>query len=151
MQQITSYLIQPEVEVELFDLTEPKIRNRIVYARNIKVYKGVDNTVRLVFKNQDQKNVAILDKTITMYVFHPEDSSILITASVTISSSNKGVAIAVITSEQLQFVVPGFYTYAIEVVSGEGKDEVAYADDNYGAGGQIEVIEGKYPSAPRTI
>lgn len=151
MQQITSYLIQPQIEVELFDLTEPKIRNRIVYARNIKVYKGVDNTVRLVFKNQDQKNVAILDKTIMMYIFHPEDSSILVTADVTISSSNKGVATAVIPALALQFVVPGFYTYAIEVVSGEGMDEVAYADDNYGAGGQIEVIDGKYPGAPRTI
>lgn len=151
MQQITSYLIQPVIEVQLFDIYEPKIRNRIVYARNVKVYKGVDNTVRLVFQNQDQKRVAILDKAITMYVFHPEDSSILITANVTISPTNKGVAIAVITAESLQFIVPGFYTYAIEVVSGEGADEVAYADDNYGAGGQIEVIEGKYPSAPRTI
>jgi hypothetical protein len=151
MQQITSYLIKPEVLVELFDLYEPKFRNRIVYARTVKVYKGVDNTIRLVFQNQDQKRVAIQDKSIVMYIFHPEDSSILVTVPVSISPANKGVALAVIPKEAIQFVVPGFYTYAIEVVSGEGADEVAYADDNYGAGGQIEVIDGKYPGAPRTV
>ena len=151
MQQITSYLIQQTVLVQLFDLLETKIRNRIVYARNVKVYKGVNNTIRLVFVNQDQKRVPIQDKTITLHIFHPEDSSIVVSAPVLVSASDLGVGTAKVLNEDIEFLVPGFYTYALEVISGEGEDEIAYADDNYGAGGQVELIEGKYPYYLRTI
>lgn len=151
MQQITSYLIQQTVLVQLFDLLETKIRNRIVYARNVKVYKGVNNTIRLVFVNQDQKRVPIQDKTITLHIFHPEDSSIVVSAPVLVSASDLGVGTAKVLNEDIEFLVPGLYTYALEVISGEGEDEIAYADDNYGAGGQVELIEGKYPYYLRTI
>jgi len=151
MQQIDSYLIIQTAHIQLFDLMETKIRNRIVYANNIKVYKGIDNTIRLSFLNQDQKRVPIQDKNITFHMFHPEDSSIVISAIVQISASDVGIGTAVITKAATEFVIPGFYTYAIEVVSGEGADEIAYADDNYGAGGQLELIEGKYPYFLRTI
>jgi len=140
-----SYLIEQTVLVQLCDLLEIKIGDRIVYARNVKIYKGVDNTIKLVFVNQDQKRVPIQDKTITLHIFHPEDSSIVVSTPVLVSASLIGIGTAKVLNTDIEFLVTGYYTFAIEVISGEGEDEIAYADDNYGAGGQVELIEGKYP------
>lgn len=145
MQQINNYLIDQTVIVEIYDISIPKIRNRIVYARNVKIYKRIDNQIRLAFLNQDQKATAIMDKTITFYMFHPEDSSILVTVNAVISTSDVGVAFITIPKDAIEFITPGLYNYAVYIVDGEGKDQVAYADDNYGAGGTIELIDGRYP------
>tara|TARA_B110000977_G_scaffold157523_1_gene200638 strand:+ start:2336 stop:2893 length:558 start_codon:yes stop_codon:yes gene_type:complete len=40
-----------------------------VYARPIQIYKNIDNTLKFVFKNQDQKRIHIDGYTITMSIF----------------------------------------------------------------------------------
>lgn len=146
MQEIKSFLIEQYVKVQVFDLSIPSnIRNRIVYARNIKIYLERDNLLRLSFVNQDQKNIPILDKTITLYVFQ-EDSSSVLAIPAQISSTEVGIAYVTFKASDMVQINEGLYSYAIDVVSGEGTDQIAYADDNYGAGGTIEMIKGRYPA-----
>ena len=117
-----------------------------MYARNIKIYKGVDNLLRLSFVNQDQKNISILGKTIRLQVFHPDKTAVLnLAATTTDSDGLSGIAYVTFTADQMATIPSGLYNYAVVVTSGEGDNQVAYADDNYGAGGVIELIDGHYP------
>ena len=69
MQEITGYLYTNWIECQLNDDPTITTRNRIVYARPIQIYKNIDNTLKFVFKNQDQKRVHINAYTLTMYIF----------------------------------------------------------------------------------
>jgi hypothetical protein len=69
MQEITGYLYTNWIECQLNDDPTLTTRNRIVYARPIKIYKNIDNTLKFVFKNQDQKRIHINAYTLTMYIF----------------------------------------------------------------------------------
>lgn len=75
MQEITGYLYTNWIECQLNDDTTTAIRNRIVYARPIQLYKNIDNTLKFVFKNQDQKRVFIDGYTLTMYIFNTNSLS----------------------------------------------------------------------------
>ena len=115
-----------------------------MYARNIKIYKEVDNLLRLSFVNQDQKNITVLDKTIRVQVFRPNEPAVLNLAA-SINASDVGIAYVTFPADVMQTIPSGLYNYAVVVTSGEGDNQVAYADDNYGAGGVIELIDGHYP------
>ena len=79
MQTITSYLVNQIIPVEIFDDTTPNIRNRIVYAKTVKAYKNIDNTLEMRFVNQDQKPVSIINKTIKFYLVDQELQQVLLT------------------------------------------------------------------------
>jgi hypothetical protein len=76
MQEITGYLYTNWVECQINDSSTTNIRNRIVYARPIQLYKNIDNTLKFVFKNQDQKRVYIDGYTFTMYIFNTNSLSV---------------------------------------------------------------------------
>lgn len=69
MQEITGYLYTNWVECQLDEDPYIKTRNRIVYARPIKLYKNIDNTLKFVFKNQDQKRININHLTMSLSIF----------------------------------------------------------------------------------
>jgi hypothetical protein len=69
MQEITGYLYTNWVECQLNDDPTITTRNRIVYARPIQIYKNIDNTLKFVFKNQDQKRIHVNAYTLTLYIF----------------------------------------------------------------------------------
>lgn len=69
MQTVTGYLYNNWVECQINTDSDATTRNRIVYARPIKIYRNIDNTLKFVFKNQDQRRIHIYDYTITMSIF----------------------------------------------------------------------------------
>ena len=69
MQTVTGYLYTNWVECQINDDPSLTTRNRVVYARPIQIYKNIDNTLKFVFKNDDQKRVHINNYTISMSIF----------------------------------------------------------------------------------
>ena len=59
METINAYIYYPTVSVQLVGDFNVRTRNRQVYSHNIKLYRNIDNPVRLTVKNQDQKPVDI--------------------------------------------------------------------------------------------
>ena len=61
MQKISSYLYSNRIVINL-DLASSPVEWRIVYQRNVKLYKGYDNIIELDIKNAEQRrfNVSAL-------------------------------------------------------------------------------------------
>lgn len=145
MQPVSFYLYDNILQVQI--LVDPLIkqRNNVVYAKNLKLYKGVDNTFKVQFKNQDQKPVNIIGKDIKFHVLKEGTRSTFITKPMRVIDGAKGIALVVIKEADLFDLRGRMYHYSISVTDGEGNDVVAYADDNYGVRGTIELMDGHYP------
>ena len=68
MQTITNYYYDNVISVQWDD--DPSIiqRNNIVYAAPIKIYKGVNNLLKVEMKNSDQKPVNLTGYTLTFNI-----------------------------------------------------------------------------------
>jgi len=56
MQKVQSYLY-PNRVILLADVAGFTVENKVVYARNVKIYRGVDNVIEFDIQNADQKRI----------------------------------------------------------------------------------------------
>jgi len=145
MTAITTYLYQQKIDVITVN---PVVRNTMTmfYTPNIKVYRGIDNTFRVQFKNRDQKPVSITDKTVSFILIDKETGTSYLERTVENVNAPQGIGKVTISETDLLNFDAKFYTYSFKVVNGEGETQVGYADDNYGAAGVLEVADGVYPT-----
>ena len=116
------------------------------YTPNVKVYRGIDNYIRIEFKNRDQKRVNMSGKTASIVVLDKENNVAYFERALTVIDEAKGIMEASVTQGDLLNLDSKFYNYALKVTDGEDRTAPAYADDNYGANGVLEVTDGVYPT-----
>ena len=116
------------------------------YTPNVKVYRGIDNYIRIEFKNRDQKRVNMSGKTASIVVLDKENNVAYFERALTVIDEAKGIMEASVTQGDLLNLDSKFYNYALKVTDGEDRTAPAYADDNYGANGVLEVSDGVYPT-----
>ena len=143
MQSISGYLYRQAIELVIMD-SGPHRENTLVYAKPLQIYKGIDNTIRLVIKNQDQKLQSLIDNVIEFNLISSENYELVFkrTCAVTI---DKGVATLTLEETELNDVAAGIYNYSVKLINGEGEVRIVYADDNYNAQGQARVNDTVYP------
>ena len=144
MTAITSYLYNQNHTVITVDPTVGTTMS-MFYTPNIKVYRGIDNEIRVNFKNKDQQKTSIVDKTVTFIMIDKEASTTLVTRTITPVDAPNGLGKFTLTETDLVNLDAKFYTYSFKVVDGEGNTRIGYSDDTYGAGGVLELVEGVYP------
>jgi hypothetical protein len=144
-QQIISYLYPNNILAQISDDAEVTTRNRIVYAKNIRVYQGVSNTLRVIFRNSDQKPVTVSQQDPVFIILRDSDASVYVRKPITVTDPARGVGTVTITDGELLDLAPGLYGYSITVTDSLGRESPAYVDDNYGARGVLEVLAGAYP------
>lgn len=116
-------------------------RNRIVYSRTVKVYNNIDNVVTIAFRNSDQKPANIVGKAFTFTV--SDGNSSVWTTNVMVSNVTTAVGTITIDQANIANLTSEFYNYSISYNSGN-LILPAYADDNWGAAGQLQVISNLY-------
>jgi len=116
------------------------------YTPTVKVYRGIDNYIRIEFKNRDQKRVNMAGKTANIIVLDKENNVAYLERALTVVNEQKGIMEASVTQGDLLNLDSKFYNYALKVTDGEDRTAPAYADDNYGANGVLEVADGVYPT-----
>ena len=116
------------------------------YTPNVKVYRGIDNYIRIEFKNRDQKRVNMTDHTASIVILDKENGVAYVERALTPIDPRKGLFEASVTESDLLNLDSKFYNYALKVTDGEDRTAPAYADDNYGANGVLEVTDGVYPT-----
>lgn len=139
------YLAQQIMSVTLTTSAMTPNRNPAMFAKNLILYRGIDNTVKFQFKNNDQKKVAIHDKIITFNMIDNATHITYLTQTLTIVDGTNGIATLVISSSSLDDIKAQGYTWSIKVVDGEGVEHVGFTDDNYGARGELLLKDGIYP------
>ena len=146
-----------------------------MYARTLKLYKGIDNTVKFKILNQDQKPVNLAGMTLTLAVLDDVSGSLLFEVDATTTDTpyipgipagpsnvppevpavpavTTGIAIVVIRDYDLLDLTNQRYTYNLKSTNtATGIEQVVYTDDNYDARGQIELHAGHYPKFRHSI
>ena len=152
MQTINSYYYPNAVEVQFNNDPTLKLRNRVMYQRTVKLYKGVDNVIRFTFKNQDQKPVNVTGWDVGFNLISDDEGSILVSKTVTAINANLGIVSVTVSELDLIDLHNRQYNFSLSIKDpATGSEQVVYADDNYGVRGEIELLSGHYPTFKPSI
>lgn len=151
MQVITSYFYPNLVEVQFDDDPLLTLRNHVVYTRTVKLYKGITNTVKIQFKNRDQKPVNVTGFAIKFSMFDENGASTVIAKDCVIVDAVKGIATVTLTEADLMPCRSEFFNYSVLLVYPDETELAVYADDNYTVRGQIQLLAGHYPEFKASI
>lgn len=145
MQLIPRYLFEERVIVVSNDAGFP-VEYRQVYSRQLKVYRGIDNTIQFRLLNADQKPVQIAEDMV--FVVFDEGNNMIVNklATVTDDSSpeTRGMFEVTITENELLNIKQQYLHYNV-YRSDNGVNTVTYSNRNFESAGDIYVSGEAYP------
>ena len=146
MYSTTVYLYQQKQQVLIPDTSGAYFQRRWqpVYAKKLKVNRGVDNVILFEFINQDQKPVNISGSTITFRMMSTNGDELLIAEDLVHLSSTYGRAKVTLTSEKLDLINEQTASWSLERASGN-LYEAVYTDAYSAGRGQVDIVDSVYP------
>ncbi len=144
MYSTSVYLFTPRQIVVFFSGNSPR-RYQIVYAKNLKLNKGVDNKFQFQFLNQEQKPVDITGLEISFRLINYNGTEIILRKSLTGTLMLNGLAEIVLTSSEIENVDTQMCYYSLEIAS-SGLDLPVFVNSEAGARGVIDVVDSVLPS-----
>lgn len=151
-QMITSYRYDNKIDVLIDNDITNNLRNRVVYNRTLKIYKGIDNTVKIQFKNTDQIPIDMTGYGVQFNILNEETGSVWLSADGTVLSGNTGIASVTIKDVDLIDLPDEWYNYSVSVVDPNGVPQLSYSSDNWTVRGEMQLLGGNYPEfVPSTL
>ena len=146
MYSTTAYLYQQKQTVLLPNTSGAYYDRRWqpVYAKNLKINRGVDNVILFEFINQDQKPVNISGSTITFHLISQDGEISLLRKDLVALNSTFGRAKVTLTEEELDVIDAQPANWSLERASGD-LYEAVFVDDYAGGRGVVDVVDGVYP------
>jgi hypothetical protein len=147
MQRINAFVYPNKVEIQADIDVTLTTRNRIVYAKTVKVHKGIDNTIVFNIKNSDQKPINLTGHSV--YLSIVSDNGInaeLLEVQGTIQDAARGIFTVVIYQEELSLLDQEFYNYTVRLVNSSNVEIPVYSDDFYQVRGQLQIFDGYTPA-----
>lgn len=143
---ILSYLYDNKIVVQVLDAGASfKTRNRVVYSRTIKVYQGIDNPIRILVKNQDQKAVDFSGYDLEINIEDPVSKTTVETYTTNIVDATKGIYSVTIPKELVNVMEQRFYAISMKAIKlSDNTERPIYVDDNYDAHLDLQVLPGYY-------
>ena len=120
MQKISSYLYSNRLTV-VADLASYPVEWKPVYQRNIKIYKGMKNTVEFDIRNADQKRVNISSYNLKCLIMDNFDQEVL-TVDVSAVPNTTGLATMTIYAQDVAYISPQFLKYTLYIL-GENEEK----------------------------
>lgn len=141
MQVIQSYLYDNKVAVQFLDPTITSVRNRVVYSRPIKVYKGIDNPLRIVILNQDQKPYDTTGYNVVMGIQNSEAQTTVASFTVEMNEDDATVGTVTIDRDTMDILTKRHYKLTFKATNTDTNvDRPMYIDDNWGVPLDLEVL-----------
>lgn len=131
MQTLRVYLYDQILRLQIFPDQTVILEDRNVYTRPLTLYQGIDNTVKLLIRNSDQKAIDITGKTFYAQLLTVPDNDHVASFAATVVDAAKGIAEVTIPVGVTSVAALGYYHLALRYVQGETTNP-AYIDDNYG-------------------
>lgn len=144
MQKISQYLYPNRIEL-LADLATFNVEFTNVYQRNLKIYKGIDNTIEFDVKNADQKRVDLTTLTnLKLNVMDAMGKKLPNSPYTVTATANKGIATVTIPDTDLAALDTQYLKYSVTCLKA-GVDTILYADTRFGAVGVLELAGDAIP------
>jgi len=115
MQHASVYLYSNIVELYI-NPTDSSIRETFnkVYNRNLKIVRGIDNTIELRVKNSDQRPASIGNDVYLVFILTDhKDQQQVFEKDCFMKDNLTGIASITLTEQELVKIGPGFYDYSI--------------------------------------
>jgi hypothetical protein len=148
MQKVQSYLY-PNRVILIADLAGFIVENTIVYAKTVKIYKGIDNVIQFDIQNADQKRLEVVeDPLITNIRVNVMDSAgnALPGSPYEVTPLEiKGIVEVTIPSTDLASINHQFLKYSVTATDSNDRTIPLYTDSRFSAVGKIEVVESATP------
>jgi len=145
----TAYLyqqIQPVLLIDISGVGETFDRRwKPVYAKNLKLNRGVDNVILFQFQNQDQKPVNISGATFTFRMIDQEGENLLYATELVVLNAATGRAKVTIPAADTFVFDPSPASWSLEISSGV-LDQAVFTDDYAGARGVIDIVDSVFPA-----
>ena len=151
MQNLPVYLYQNNLAV-ILDL-DPTIRgvNRVMYQHDLKVQKGLKNTVRIQFKNSDQKRISISNTaTYVFSMFDAINQRLIVEKPLDIlddgvTTSTRGLATLTLEESDTIDLTRSSYQFVIKSLDDTGSYSPAYSNTYYGIAGTLHLQSDAFP------
>ena len=148
----TVYLYDQIINLKIKVDTDKQHWGYEMYNHPIKLYKGIDNTIQIQLKNDNQKTLTITDKTITFSILNSSDgTSVLLNKTATIVDGINGKAKVTITEGDLLNLDSQYLNYSVKVVDGEENQMIGYVDGAYDVIGQLQILDGVFPDIKESL
>lgn len=136
MQKIPFYLLPNRITLTT-DRTGSVMEFRKVYQRHIKLYKGIDNTIELEIKNNEQRRENVIGREVQMHFFDQNHKK-LFTSVGTARAGTVGIMTVTVPQQELDFLNPQMLKVAVKF----SDDEVLYSDAQFGLFITAELFDG---------
>ena len=131
---------------EVYTDLDPKwVGYRKVYARSMKLYKGIDNSFMMKLMNGDQKLLDVVGQTLWWQLLDRDTAELKFKTSVTVEGTMNSHITIPVTEGDLQPLLSGHYMYSAYLEDDTGKQTVLYADSQFGASVPVEIVENSFP------
>ena len=145
MQKIQSYLY-PNRVILIADLAGFTVENKIVYARTIKIYNGVDNAIQFDIQNADQKRINLSTlSSIELNLMDMSGNELPESPYTVTPTATTGIATVTIPSEDLMDLADQNLKYSVTATSGNNT-VMLYCDSRFGAVGTIQLVGNAMPT-----
>jgi len=127
------------------DLVASNTGYRKMYAKPLKLYKGIDNTFELKLLNGDQKPISVNGYTVYWQLLDRDTAELKFITSKEIVPSASSLVVITIPAGDIEHINSGNYTYSTYLVSPTGTKTILYGDSQYGASVSVEIINNSFP------
>jgi hypothetical protein len=129
----------------LADLAGFTVENTVVYAKTVKIYNGIDNTLEFDIQNADQKRIDLSTlSNIELNVMDMSNIALPNSPYVVTPTSITGIASVTIPADDLIDIEDQNLRYSVTAVK-NNVDVILYCDSRFSAVGTIEVIGDAMP------
>jgi hypothetical protein len=154
MQKVQSYLY-PNRVILIADLAGFTVENTIVYAKTVKIYKGVDNVIQFDVQNADQKRLnlvtAPLVSNLQLNVMDASGKK-LINSPYTISTTSiTGIGTVTIPNADTAALTHQYLKYSVTATDTNSNNIPLYTDSRFSAVGTIELVESATPTTRSSV
>ena len=123
-----------------------------MYSRPIKVYQGIDNSIQLIVKNQDQKPVNLTGYTVQIDIQDPLNEltaySFSANGSGSYSNLTVGTTTVLFTAAVVNSLDQRFYKLTTRIINNSNSTQLPlYIDDNFSVPLDLEVLPAYYSSS----
>jgi hypothetical protein len=144
MQKVQSYLY-PNRIIVIADLAGFTVENTVVYAKTVKIYNGIDNTLEFDIQNADQKRIDLSTlSNIELNVMDMSNIALPNSPYTVTPTAITGIASVTIPADDLIDIEDQNLRYSVTAVK-NNVDVMLYCDSRFSAVGTIEVIGDAMP------
>jgi len=146
MHKQSAYLYNNVQEVYT-DLDPKWMGYRKVYARSMKLYKGIDNSFMMKLMNGDQKLLSVVGQTLWWQLLDRDTAELKFKTSVTVEGTMNSHVTIPVSEGDIEPLLSGHYMYSAYLEDSNGARTILYADSQFGASVPVEIVENAFPQA----